>query len=818
MLPFRRTMAVLVLLPLLIVSVPRVQSAEQEKLTHRLSLLTGRALQVHDADKRAEALSLPSSGPGSLLTSNAGELLVYIRLTVSNDDVLARLRAAGTRILHIAPAYHTVTAYVYPTNISMIAALQEVVSIREEYQPVQLSAIGTTQSLVPATIPAQVACTGAATSEGDRQLRADQARETFGLDGNGVTVGILSDTYDAASMPTNARDDITSGDLPGLTNPCGRVAPVNVIDEGSGPRVADEGRAMAQIVHDLAPGAHLAFATAFDGQFLFADNIRALRQDAGADIIVDDIFYFAEPFFQEGPVGSAIQDVTDAGALYFTAAGNGHIVDSAGHALGSYQADGYRPTACPNIRGTANNRRVVYDCHDFNPGAEDDATMGITLQPGGEFQISFQWAQPWFGVTTDFDLYLLDSSGRVLQSGMDTNTTLSGIPFETLFFQNESSMPETVNLVIARQAGIAVPRLKFVVVRDQGLSAFEYTEATSADTFGPTVFGHSSSPAAISVGAVPYDDATTPEPFSSHGFAIHYFAPVRGDRPAAPLPVPPVLRKPDLAATDGGQNTFFGRFVNGTYRFYGTSAAAPHAAAVAALLIERAHQRNMSLNQERVEMLLETTAVQVANGNATVTGAGLIDAVGAVEAVGRLTFDTYLPSVTVAGTPDLVATVKLVPDKAQFTAGEPVEIVVDITNQGSAAAPPFWVDLLINPGRQPATNIIWNEACTLDPCYGIAWGVVSGLKPDERITLTSKHGQFAAPYSRWPGYFAAGTTDLFVFADSWNPDTASGAVLELDEANNSAAIHNLAVVGSNQPGMSLMALPVIPERPVLTNQ
>ena len=58
---------------------------------------------------------------------------------------------------------------------------------------------------------------------------------------------------------------------------------------------------MLQIVHDIAPGASLSFATAFLGEASFASNIHALA-NAGADIIGDDIIYFNEPFYQDGLV------------------------------------------------------------------------------------------------------------------------------------------------------------------------------------------------------------------------------------------------------------------------------------------------------------------------------------------------------------------------------------------------------------------------------------------------------------------------------------------------------------------------------------
>jgi len=78
---------------------------------------------------------------------------------------------------------------------------------------------------------------------------------------------------------------------------------------------------MLQLVHSVAPAASLSFATAFNSESSFAQNILDLRT-AGADVIVDDISYFAEPFFQEGPVANAVATVTAAGASYISSAGN----------------------------------------------------------------------------------------------------------------------------------------------------------------------------------------------------------------------------------------------------------------------------------------------------------------------------------------------------------------------------------------------------------------------------------------------------------------------------------------------------------------
>ena len=117
--------------------------------------------------------------------------------------------------------------------------------------------------------------------------------------------------------------------FPGVGNPAGNTEPVVVLEDF--PARTDEGRAMLQIVHDLAPKAKLGFATANTGQLGFANNIRALAGDPAApnfragfkaDVIVDDIIYLDEPFFQDGIVAQAVDEVVAKGVSYFSSAGN----------------------------------------------------------------------------------------------------------------------------------------------------------------------------------------------------------------------------------------------------------------------------------------------------------------------------------------------------------------------------------------------------------------------------------------------------------------------------------------------------------------
>ena len=104
--------------------------------------------------------------------------------------------------------------------------------------------------------------------------------------------------------------------------------------------------------------AELGFATAFTSDASFADNIRALRFDAGCDVIVDDVLYFDESPFQDGPIAQAVNAVTEDGALYFSSAGNeGNTIDGTS---GNYEGD-----FVDSGQGVG---KIVGTAHDFDPG------------------------------------------------------------------------------------------------------------------------------------------------------------------------------------------------------------------------------------------------------------------------------------------------------------------------------------------------------------------------------------------------------------------------------------------------------------------
>jgi hypothetical protein len=608
------------------------------ELSPRLAELARPPLRTASPAAQARALSLSPDGPGSLLRQG-DRLLVEVRFDHGAAAAADELRAAGAEVIHVSARYQTVTVAAKPAGLPRIEALRPVAGITENLAPLVLGA-----DAPPSTTAAAAPCLGAATSEGDVQLRAAEARQAFGVDGSGVTVGVLSDSFDRdGGAATNAAADVASGDLPGAGNPCGRNDPVAVLDDSEA-NGADEGRAMAQIIHDLAPGAKLAFATAFTGEAEFASNIERLAKPvaqggAGAKAIVDDVIYFSEPFFQDGPIAVAADNATAAGASYFSAAGNENLIDPEGRDVASWEAPAFRDAAgcSAGLEAAAGSEH----CMDFNPGSGTDTTFGITVATGATLTVDLQWAEPWNGVTTDIDGFLLDASGKPLKAGasllgsFDDNVGGSQKPVEVFQWQNKTGSSQEVQLAIDRcfdacnpgASDQTAPRLKVVLLQNGGgVTATEYPTSSDGDTVGPTIFGHSAAAGAIGVGAVRYNNNAAPERFSSRGPVAHYFGPVKGTSPASPLATPEVRAKPDLVATDGGANTFFGSSSAGSWRFFGTSAAAPHVAAVAALMLDA----DEAASPAEIRASLAATAQPVGVFGSYAVGAGLVDALAAI--------------------------------------------------------------------------------------------------------------------------------------------------------------------------------------------
>jgi len=466
-------------------------------------------------------------------------------------------------------------------------------------------------------------------SQGDTAQRSDIARKKYHVNGTGVKVGAISDSYNNLGT---ANIGIKHGELPGPGNPFHFNKPVEVLEDlDSGG--TDEGRALLEIVHDVAPGSALAFHTADLGEADFAQGIQDLA-DRGCQVIADDIMYLDEPFFQDGIIAQSVDLSKKKGVTYFSAAGN-EGVNSYEH---RYQASDVELLGAGN--GTA---------HNFSaPGDPPVYAQPVFIPPGGTIVSSFQWDESSFsasgvGSTSDLDIYLLDVNGNVV-GGSATDNIASGDPIEVFGYENDTQ-DSTFFIVILKFAGPDPHHLKYILFDD---ALFYATTPAIPGVLSGTCFGHAKAAGAMAMGATYYQqtpaygvDPAIIEPYSSYGGIPNYFD-IEGNR-IAPL----IRKKPDLTAPDGVNTSFFnpfnypdGAFDGDPYpNFFGTSAATPHAAGVAALMIEAQKLNTITPDQIRGVMTSSTSDMDdpltpgFDKGFDVASGYGLIEADKAVGTV-----------------------------------------------------------------------------------------------------------------------------------------------------------------------------------------
>ena len=606
---------------------------------------------------------------------------VYAKDGAALADVQRAVVAAGLRVETGARDQHALEGFVALADVEAVAAAPGVATVSQVLKP---------QPNV-----------GAVTSQGVRAHRAD--RLPPGIDGSGITVGALSDSFDvAANAPTgdpltiHAADDIQSGDLP--------ADGVTVVDENPSRGATDEGRAMLQLVHDVAPGARLCFATALRGELSFAQNIRALADPQGpcrADVIVDDIAYFDEPFFSRGALSDAVDDVAAQGVHYYSAAGNQgdrqtfqsplRIVPADGATAGTniqlsgvdpaLYAGGFldfdpgpgqdiaqdvgvdgsgildlqwddpvevngpplgdpllattgeltadQPTARIPFAGTegqhiratvdaipSGSTDLVLFLQGPDGGLLDEADTGsspesidFTLPETGTYTfvvLGFDGAlgdftfdvRPVLSSTlTDLNVLVFDANGRLVSVASDDNR-VTGRPAEITGIQGGGRL----QLVIAKgstDAGAAT-QLRYVLFN--GAQIDEYVQPLA-----PGIFGHPLARGATAVAAYDPFRPILPESFNTVGGDLPILFDSSGNR----LPQPDVRRAPQIAAADGGNTTFFvadSVLDDDTLpNFFGTSAAAPHAAGIAALVLQASGGPG-SMTPDAMRSLLEGSA------------------------------------------------------------------------------------------------------------------------------------------------------------------------------------------------------------------
>ena len=622
---------------------------------------------------------------GLIQRDAAGRVLVdvYARDGASLAALRQSSEANGVKVVTQSADQRALEGYVPVSQVKALARAAGVASVSASPRP--------------------ITNVGSVTSQGVHAERVDRVPNN--IDGRGITVGALSDSFDTATetvagdpLTVHAADDIRTGDLP--------REGVTVVQDGPG---EDEGRAMLQLVHDIAPRARECFATADGGQLGFADNILALAARSGpcgANVIVDDVVYLDEPMFGESVVGDAVNEVAAHGVHYFSSAGNGSA-DQAYQAPLRVVSPG-RPGDRSNIDLTGVDPALYAGgFQDFDAGSGVDIAQNIALGTTGT--IDMQWDDPvdpdgppvgppllsttgqltadtpevdipFTGTagqtirgladgipsgSTDLILELRDPAGNVLQT-VDTGTSpeqvIQTLPengtytFAVTGFQGDtgdftfevrnvlgsSNTSTDLNILLftksGRFTGVAAGQLNQLTgqpiellglgarapvglqmviakantdpgratqVRYQLFDEFQNTEYVNQ--LAPATFGHNMARGASSVAAYDPFRPLLPEDFTSTGGEL----PILFDSQGNAFPKPDIRRKPDLAATDGGNTTFFVADSildpDNLPNFFGTSAAAPHAAGIAALALQ-AHGGPGSLSPTAMRSLLERSA------------------------------------------------------------------------------------------------------------------------------------------------------------------------------------------------------------------
>ncbi|HZZ91527.1 MAG TPA: FG-GAP-like repeat-containing protein [Usitatibacter sp.] len=527
-------------------------------------------------------------------------IFVVIRGTVT-PELVASLRAVGARDISQFPESDMVTANVPASAIPSLADHAEVRTVgpRQKRQ---------TQRYIPKadgplaaqSLASGIAKAGSITWQG---VTAHQANvvQSAGITGAGVRVCVISDGIDTLS----AR--VLTGDLPSVTVLSGQA--------GSG----DEGTAMLEIVHDMAPGAALAFATGDPSSAQMAANIRSFRT-IGCNIIVDDLSYLGEGAFQDDDIAQAVNDVTSSGLLYFSAAANsGNVAHgNSGTWEGDFNPYPTLPSTIASLYCSPTDSACLSHVRVQNFAGLPYASLTVATDT-----IGVQWADPLTGTLNDYDVVVLDAaeSGYYCNPGINRGFQR---PVE-ISWCDTGSFPAGSHVYVVRWSGVNRP-----------IRLDTFRGRISGGTVGST-FGHNAAATAITVGAVDVRNVGSSS-FTSSNQVTFYSSdgPRKMFFNVSGLEITPgnsffatnggnTVAKVDIAASDCGSTT-----TPGFTPFCGTSAAAPTAASIAALV----KSANPAATRVTIANALASGALDIeAAGRDVDAGNGIVMAPAAVRAV-----------------------------------------------------------------------------------------------------------------------------------------------------------------------------------------
>ena len=490
-------------------------------------------------------------------TKNQSMVQVYVKVLDTAANQLTELENLGLEIEITNSNLNKIQGWINLNDINRITQLDNVVKVlKPSYGNINV---------------------GSRTTEGDAILQSDLVRN-LGFTGEGVRVGVISD----GSVGLSASQ--ASGDLPD-----------NVVQFASCDLNDDiistcaEGTAMAEIIHDIAPDAELAIADALTTTLEFIQRLDQLANDFEADIIVDDLAFFLEPYFEDGDIAQAVNALPD-NIVYISAAGN----NGENHYQSNFESGSTISVDATDLFQLDSPLVFPVTTHDFGTtiGQAPSQSLPFTVAAGATSCAILQWNDPFADGTNenviainDYDIYFYDSPNldSLVAAGISIDNTIEGT-----CVTNENLFDQTFYLVVGLFSGNAQQEIEIHFSTSLQLISPQFQVVENS------IFGHAASERAVAVGTINVQDFLQNDiaSFSSQGPSRIDF-PVRQDR-----------QKPEITGVDGVSVTGNGGFPQ---IFFGTSAAAPHIAGITALL----KSANPSATRDQIENALLNGAVDL---------------------------------------------------------------------------------------------------------------------------------------------------------------------------------------------------------------